>query len=351
MFPKEAQGVTLVMISSAFVSANLFASKIIESHSWPYFHTMGIVCWLNASCCAVILLLLAGRRGFRCGKNVATWVFLRGTFGTGRFVLGILAALAGCPAGDVAALGSVNTVVAALLGRAFLREALGWPSICGVCLSIVGSVLISDPWSESGPEAGPHARGTTWLGFALALLAGASMGCLFIASRKTPRASPWLMTVSAMGQQGAVWWLLAGASATDGYGMEDFVASPEIAVALVLSLMVLTFSGSFLASAGAKLCPAAISATVYTATSMVTNYAGQILIFEQSPKALTLAGASAMLLAVAAISMDRLMPVANGTSKGLLEPLANSGGARGGCHFPSVLWWPEVNGDWGDLAP
>jgi len=261
-------------------------------------------------------------------------------------VLGILAALAGCPTGDVAALGSINTVVAALLGRTFLREALGWPSICGVILSTLGAVLISDPWSESGPEAGPHARGTTWLGFALALLAGTSMGCVFIASRKTPSVSPWLMTISATGQQGAVWWLLAAVWASDGGGMGKFGAAPGAAAALVVLLVVLTFLGSFLASTGSKLCPAAISATTYTAMSMVTNYAGQIWIFGQPPKALTVAGAVAMLFAVVAISLDRLLPSGNGVAGALLEPLTGGRQHR----FTLVFQRLEPNGDFIGLA-
>mmetsp|Transcript_44234 Transcript_44234/g.128017 ORF Transcript_44234/g.128017 Transcript_44234/m.128017 type:complete len:332 (-) Transcript_44234:70-1065(-) len=326
---KETRGVALVMVSSVFVSANLFASKLIKSKNWPYFHTMGIVCWLIALSSGLALLFSTGRQGFHCGTHTAKWVFLRGSFGTGRFVLGIAAALAGCPPGDVAALGSINTVVAALLGRVFLLEALGWPSICGVGLSIVGAALISDPWAETGPEAGPHSRGTTWLGFTLALVAGTSMGCLFIASRKTPGASPWLMTVSAMGQQGAVWWLLAAV------------------LVLVAALAFVTFMGSFLASAGSKLCPAAISATAYTATSLAMNYAGQILIFEQHPKALTIAGAFAMLLAVVATSLDRLL--ANGSRGALLEPLAGSGSRRWR-RLAIALRLAEPNGEWSGLA-
>lgn len=72
------------------------------------------------------------------------WVILRGLFGCANNVLSVSAILAGAHIGSVGALLSVNTVVAALLGRLVLGEALGKLHILAVFFSLAGAILISD---------------------------------------------------------------------------------------------------------------------------------------------------------------------------------------------------------------
>eukprot|EP00913_Durusdinium_trenchii_P022149 g20810.t1 len=76
-----------------------------------------------------------------------------------------LAVLAGADVGTVGALGSLNTVVAALLGRLVLQEPLGKVHLLAVGLSVLGAVFISDP-VEAVASMGSSLLGsstrTTW---------------------------------------------------------------------------------------------------------------------------------------------------------------------------------------------
>ena len=207
------------------------------------------------------------------------WVVLRGFFGCGSNVLTVCAVLAGAHVGSVGALSSVNTVVAALLGRLVLGEALGKLHVLAILLAVAGAVLISDPETMGGAES-------KILGNALALLAGICLGCMFISSRKSGKASAQILTSSAMAWRWLVCWVLAFCPQVPNGHFENLLTSPFQSVSRALLhatslsaqvlcfflLLVILWVCNLLSSMGAKKCPAALSSTVMTGVQMASGY-------------------------------------------------------------------------------
>jgi len=77
------------------------------------------------------------------------------------------------------------------------------------------------------------------------------------------------------------------------------LASPFEAIGWISVALITTLFSVCLQCAGSVLCPAAVSATVYTAASMVFGYLVQTLLFGMVPSVVTLIGAALMLSAVA----------------------------------------------------
>ena len=76
-------------------------------------------------CLNAVLVARQGLAACHCDRKEIKWVLLRGLFGSSNNVLSVCAALAGAPMGSIGVLSSVNTVVAALLGRVVLGEPWG----------------------------------------------------------------------------------------------------------------------------------------------------------------------------------------------------------------------------------
>merc|ERR1712151_373423 len=72
----------------------------------------------------------------------------------------------------------------------------------------------------------------------------------------------------------------------------------------------MTFLAITSQSAGAQMCPAAVSSTVYTSVCMVSGYVAQTALFGLAPVTLTLVGAALMLVAVAIMAVTRVTPPA-----------------------------------------
>jgi len=297
----QATGSIAIVASGIFINGNTVLSRLFTDAGWPYFRLMGTAALCIAGGIMMVKVSCDGWDGLSCKQNEIKWVIGRGLCGTLQFLFAVLAAVAGAGLGDIGALSSINTVVAALLGRCVLGERIGPVHVLAMLLSITGAVFISDP-TKMNSGSKPFA----WLGYTLALLCGASLGLMFICARKSKSASSWLMTVSAMGQRGLVFWIVAGTPAVDDFSYDKVVASPWLAVCYLLLLTFTTFTGNFLATVGAKRCPAAISATLMTAVSMGVGYGAQIAIFKQMPNSFTLVGALLMLLAVVTMAFARL---------------------------------------------
>mmetsp|Transcript_143162 Transcript_143162/g.398977 ORF Transcript_143162/g.398977 Transcript_143162/m.398977 type:complete len:385 (-) Transcript_143162:396-1550(-) len=301
----------MVIVAGAFITAILTMSKPLVSSGWPFLRIMGCAAFIIALLVAVSLLAYQGRRGLSCERRDAKWVIARGFCGTAQFVFSVCAALAGAGVGDIEALGSMNAVVAAVAGRVFLGERLGLWSYLAVLLSVIGAVVISEPWADSNHSG---SFSPSFLGYVLALLAGTFYGLMFISSRAGGAASTWLMTFSAMGQRSAVCWILTLSGVVPDGDVGTALAHPWQAVSLVVVVAAVTFSGNFLMTAGSKRCPAAVSATLTTATSMGVGYAAQVILFHSPPNYMKLIGAGLMLLAVVIMALSRLPRKAQGSS-------------------------------------
>ena len=212
--PREVQGVLASAFCALLLNCNMMISKLMQQWQWPYFFLAGSSCLIIS---VAIWLTTFCQGTYHMDSRDVKWVVLRGFFGCGSNVFTVCAVLAGAHVGSVGALSSVNTVVAALLGRLVLGEALGKLHVLAILLAVAGAVLISDPETMGTADS-------KILGNALALLAGICLGCMFISSRKSGKASAQILTCSAMAWRWVVCWVLAFC-VPDGH-FENFLTSP-----------------------------------------------------------------------------------------------------------------------------
>ncbi|CAK9050249.1 unnamed protein product [Durusdinium trenchii] len=296
-FPTEGRGVWAAMLCAVFTNLFLVLSKIMQGDGWPFFFVAG-----SAALCvaAGLVVFMICQDSYHLQRREVKWVILRGLFGCANNVLSVSAILAGAHIGSVGALLSVNTVVAALLGRLVLGEALGKLHILAVFFSLAGAILISDLDQVINLDS------TAMLGNALALSAGVCLGCMFISSRKSGSASSTMLTASAMVQRWVVCWALAILPVVPDGHFELLWSSPEKTLVFLASCIFLLFVSNLAQSMAAKLCPAALSSTLITGTQMASGFLLDVFVFHKVPKALTLLGASLMFFAVITMALTRL---------------------------------------------
>lgn len=271
--PAEAQGITAAILCAVFSTANLMISKILQAWDWPYFFLAG----LSALCITVgLAITMACQKTYKLQRREVKWV------------------------GSVGALGCVNTVVAALLGRLVLGEALGKLHILAVLFSLTGAVLISDPAQAIS------SMGSSLLGNFLALLGGVSLGCMFISSRKSGSASSMMLTTSAMLQRCIICWSLHFIPAVPDGRFELLGKNLPQSFLFFCCLAAAIFLTNILSSVASKKCPAALSSTMMNGSCMAFGYVMDILIFHKVPTKLTVIGAAMMLLAVMTMALTRL---------------------------------------------
>merc|ERR1719440_220395 len=146
------------------VTAQMILAKILRDNDWPFYQMNSISCGI----CAVGVLsgLRMSQISLPRGMGQWIWAASNGAFATTSFVTSILAVQLGTPLGDVASLMSINIVVAAFLGRAFLGEALKCVHFLALACSVCGAVLISQPPFLFGGAAADAS--VPWLGYLLA---------------------------------------------------------------------------------------------------------------------------------------------------------------------------------------
>jgi len=83
------------------------------------------------------------------------------------------------------------------------------------------------------------------------------------------------------------------------------VEQPVAILAFTVALLVVNVLGIVLGILGSIMCPAAVSAGVFTTSSMLSAYLAQSLLFNHAPGLATMGGASAMLLAVFLLNFAR----------------------------------------------
>jgi len=82
--------------------------------------------------------------------------------------------------------------------------------------------------------------------------------------------------------------------------------APLDAVFILVLLVTVTFIANFTATAGAKRCPAAVSATLMTAVNMGVGYLAQVFVFRQPPTAAAICGACLMFVSMVIMALSRL---------------------------------------------
>lgn len=281
----------LMMVGSALLlNVQLTIVKLLTEAGWPDLTINAVSCFLTASCCAFRLATTCPPMP-KAGEM--KWVLLAGMFFSGSFVLMLLAVRLGISIGDFAALNSANVVFAAFLGRVFLRELMHWAHFGAVFCTVVGALLISRPQFLFGGSSDGSAVGH---GHILALASGVCDACIYVSSRRLEGCSPWLLNMSFTGQSSIVLFLLAGLSGTTS--LDSFVASPAEGLGWLAAIFVPGMVSMVLFTAAAQACPAALSATVDTATRMMSGYLATALFFTAPIDAFTVVGASLMFVSV-----------------------------------------------------
>lgn len=283
----------------------------------PYYRLSGTAELVQA---AGLLVAIMVRAEFsRVQLHQWKWIWLRGFFGCGTMLLGWTSVAVGCPLGDASALGSVNVVVAALLGRAFLGEPLRILHILALVSSVAGAIVISRPTSAAMTQEVDASR--LWLGYALALSAGISSGGLFIASRRSQGISPLVMSFSVSLHEGVSLWVIAATGLMEDGPLGALIENPFLGAGWLAIFVVLFLFATVTMSVGAQLCPAAASSTIYTSVSMCLGYTAQTLIHRQQPEPMKVAGAGLMLLAVAFMASARRCHSQEASARELETPL------------------------------
>lgn len=182
----------------------------------------------------------------------------------------------------------------------FLGEKLSWLHYVALILSAVGAILISEPEFIFGS----HGRENT-LGSVLALSSGFFQAASFICARKSAHISVSMLTFSSLLL--AVFMSLVPPLLPMFHtgSWQTVLDEPSKALGLVFMLLLLTSLSIALPAAGATRCPAAVSATVFTTSCMVSGYVSQMLFFEEFLSILTLCGAFSMLLSVVLMALPQ----------------------------------------------
>lgn len=301
----QAAGILCLTYQGLNRTCMLILTRLLRRWGLPYFRLMGLTHLITALAIGGFLVRTDSPHP---AKHQVKWVILRGSFGAGAFIAQILAVRAGADAGDVAALSCVNTVVAALLGRAFLSEPFYWVHAASLCFTLGGAALIAQPEFLFGQ---PAASGSAWIGYVLGPVSGFFYAGSFICSRKATEASVWHLTFSVVVQTMFVLLVLPSTPFVQDFPLGAMIASPGLAGGMFVFFLALTVAGWLTLCAGAKWCPAAVCATTNTTACMVASYAAQTVLFGSPPKLLTLAGAGLMLAAVVAVAVARVPTAAS----------------------------------------
>lgn len=291
----------LVALAAASDVAVVVVSNLAERLNMPYFPITGTALFTLAVTLGIGIYYHRDIESVQRGQW--KWVWMRGFFGSVSLSVTILAVKVGTPMGEVMALQSVNMVMAALWGRAFLGEALhlihGFALIC----SVSGAVLVSKPEVMLGLKSSPG--GVPWLGYGLALLGGVAQGGLFIAARKSQGLSGRLLSCSLAAQQSVCLWTVSLLGVVSDAPLSAIEVGPFVALIFFVLLVVILFASIATFSVGAQMCPAAAGSTIFTSVMMSLGFVGQTVLQGQRPEALTVCGAALLLLAVVILSAAR----------------------------------------------
>jgi len=296
-------GVLALMATGLIVAGDMVGSRVLVQMGWPYWPTN--FCGYFLSSIAVLIYILIKRLAWPMRRH-AKWLVFRGLFGAGYWGLGILAVQVGASPGDAGALMSVNVVVAALLGRLCLGERLRVAHLAAVSFSVGGAMLISRPPFLFG---GAGVGSSSWVGHLLAIFAGVCQSCAFICSRHLADLNVNFCTLVAMLGCAFLCTLMPATGAVSDAPIQVLLnAAFAPTTAWIAGAFAIAMGGVSFACLGAVLCPAAVSATVYTACTMLFGYLAEVVIFGTNPQLVTLGGSGLMLLAVACMACARPPP-------------------------------------------
>lgn len=291
----------MTIFASVMTTFQMVFGKVVKDLNWPYFR---ISIASNTLMVLTYGTFIIARRIPMPEPSKRKWVAFRAVLSTCTFLSSIVAVqISGVP-GDVTALTSINIVFAASLGHFFLSERLRLVHIAITFFSVVGAVLVAQPsFLFEVDKARPDAY---WIGYLLALASGLFRACSLVCARKSAGVHVSIIALSTAAASVPFLCALPAAGLVDDGSLDAVFSEPATAAGLAFVLFASALIAITTSTAGAMMCPAAVSATVFTGSGMVFGYLAQTLLFSAAPSAITLAGAALMLAAVAAMAATRV---------------------------------------------
>lgn len=285
-----------MLILSGFVGTlSLIFGRLLKDREWPYYRLLAAGLFTTGVLIGIYFrafnVELPDRRAMR-------YLVARGLFGAASFILMTLSVRMGTPAGDVSALGTINTVVAAVLGRLLLNEELRWIQVFASVMCILGAVLISKPKFVFG---GIGSGADAWYGYSLALAGGCGHAGIALCSRMVKHLSPWWPTCAATFLIGTSSIVLPAIGVINDFDMLPIFLFPFKSSAWFLVLFLCGTCTMASNSAAGQWCAPAVSATIGTASRIFWGYLGEVVFFGTIPDLLTIVGVLLMFASVVAM--------------------------------------------------
>eukprot|EP00929_Paragymnodinium_shiwhaense_P039976 TRINITY_DN20913_c0_g1_i3.p1 TRINITY_DN20913_c0_g1~~TRINITY_DN20913_c0_g1_i3.p1 ORF type:complete len:386 (+),score=51.02 TRINITY_DN20913_c0_g1_i3:161-1318(+) len=307
-------GILFMASSGLGAVLQLVVSKVMQSAGWPYYKMLA----MSAGLASGVFATLAGlSKAPMPERRSIKWILMRGIASNGMLGSMIAAVQLGASTGDVAALGSVNTVFAAMLGRMFLGEPLHLSHMIAVLCCITGGVLISKPEFLFGASSSE----VPIIAYLMAVFGGLWSAVIAISARKAGKASPWLLNTSATSTGAVAFAILPFTPLVAEPDLSDLHGKLHLSGLWILVNVLLMILGIGCTTLGAMMCPAALSATVNVSARITLGYLADLLIFGGSMDPLSICGAALMLSAVLAMALAR-KPAAESTPPELESPEA-----------------------------
>lgn len=297
----EVIGVWALILEGGFSSLLLVFSRGLQGAGWPYYRFNGVVFITIGT---TLFLYRAARCTLSKRWLIWKWLLLRGLFGASTYVCFVFAAPL-APIGDLVALGTINIVVAAMIGQIFLKEKLRVQQVLAFFCCMTGATLITRPSFIFG---GAGVQGSTFLGYGFALAAGITNAGNVISSRRLAEAPVPELSGSAFFSSGLLLLVLPFFQAFSEPSWEPVWESPLIAAGLMFALGLVGVSSSFLFTAGSKWLPAAVSSTVNNAAQLTFGYITQWVFFHMAPDRSAAGGAVLMFISVVLVATTRAPP-------------------------------------------
>lgn len=310
------RGMLLMVGSGVVLNIELAILGKLAQSGWPDFPILGFALAAHAACLAAWLVV---SQPLLPNLQDCTWLVLAGVCFSASVATMVFAVRMGLPMGDFAALNSANVVFAAFLGRAFLQERLHWLHFVAVGSTVAGAVLISKPAIIFGSD---KEAGSMWLAYVLAIISGFFDAGTYICCRKCHNCSSdnfVILSFTALSSMTVFACTpLVMESVTNIWA--PFIASPWEGAGWLGLMCILSGASLTCYSLAAQWCPAAVSATVDTATRMSSGYAAQVLLFDASLGPFTIGGAALMFVSVVIMALVQTPPAAEETTAAQIAP-------------------------------
>ncbi|TDP75362.1 DMT family transporter [Bradymonas sediminis] len=234
--------------------------------------------------------LMIRRAGVSPWGNNKPLLFLRGLSGFAALSC-FYYALTELPLADATLIMYINPVFTGILAAIFLKEAIGWPDIIGIAVSLLGVVLVAQPSFIFGGEGALNL-------FAVGVgMAGAILSAVAYVSVRKLRETDDNMTI-------VFYFPLVAAPASIPFAIPGFLIPVGWEWPMLAALGLVTFIAQVAMTRGLSLEPAG-RATSISYLQVVFAFVWGMLLFQEFPDPLSIAGALLILASTVGVARWR----------------------------------------------